>query len=130
MLHYDTEWCKIYYIEDIPCVHLDWLGFAKPTEFREACDTALNLLEKTLVSKMLVDNSKAKIISPENQKWFTEDWMARAYEKGYRTSAIIVSSNIFNEVSVNRIVDQLDDHKFTIKYFDQQEKARKWLKEL
>lgn len=129
MLHYNTKWCKIYYYEDIPCIHLDWFGFAKPDEFKEACDFSLNLLKEKKVSKMIADNSKAKIVSIENQKWLTEDWFARAYDEGYRTSAVVVSTNIFNEVAIKNIVNQIDDGKFTVQYFDDLEKAKAWLKE-
>ena len=129
MLHYDQKWCKIYFYEDIPCVHLDWNGFARPNEFQEACDASLELLKEKKVSKMIADNSKAKIVSVENQEWLTQDWFARAFDEGYRTSAVVVSTNIFNEVAVKNIVNQMDKGKFTVQYFDNLNDAKVWLKD-
>ena len=128
MLYYNQKWCKIYFHEDIPCVHLDWNGFARPKEFKEACDASLELLKDKKTSKMIADNSKAKIVSIENQTWLTDDWFARAYEEGYRTSAVVVSTNIFTDVAVKNIVSQMDEGKFTVQYFDDLNKAKEWLK--
>lgn len=129
MLYYDKKWCKIYYHDDIHCVHLDWFGYANMQNFQEACNASLDLLMEKKVSKMIADNSKAKIVSVESQKWLLEKWFGEAYKEGYRTSAVVESDNIFNEVAVKNIVNQMDDGKFTVHYFNDLEKAKQWLKE-
>ena len=129
MIYYNKRWCKIYYHEEIPCVHLDWFGFVSGDKFREACNAALDLLQTKRISKMIANNSQAKLIPLDEQDWMKEDWFPRAYKEGYRTSAIVESENIFNEVSVKNIVNQMDNGKFTVQYFYDLDHAKQWLKE-
>lgn len=129
MLYYDKRWCKIYYHEDIPCVHLDWSGFVSGEKFRETCDAALELLQDKRVDKVIADNSKAKLVPLEDQQWMKDEWFPKAYKAGYRTSAIVESENIFNEVSVKSIVNKMDDGKFTVQYFHNLDRAKQWLKD-
>lgn len=130
MLHYDKKWCKIYYYEDLGCVHLDWNGFTKSHQFQEACDFSLELLQEKKVSKMIADNTKSKVVSIEDQDWLTEDWFPRAYKVGYRTSAVVVSTDVFNKVAVKNIVNKMDTGMFTVQYFESLDKAKVWIKKL
>ncbi|WP_375560180.1 hypothetical protein ACE193_21095 [Bernardetia sp. OM2101] len=130
MLFYDKKWCKIYYYEELSCVHLDWCGFAKSDQFKEACDFSLELLRDKKVNKMIADNTKSKVVSVEDQKWLMEDWFPRAYEAGYRTSAVVVSTDVFNKVAVKNIVNKMDKGKFVVQYFEKLDNAKIWIKKL
>lgn len=130
MLHYDKKWCKIYYYEELACVHLDWIGFAKSDQFKEACNFSLELLREKKVTKMIADNTKSKVVSVEDQDWLMADWFPRAYKEGYRTSAVIVSTDVFNKVAVKNIVNKMDKGKFVVHYFENLDKAKGWIKKL
>jgi hypothetical protein len=127
-LHYDEPHCKIYFLEEENAVFLDWQGFALSSKFREACDFSLNLLEEKHASKMVVDNTKGKAVAPEDQKWLNEDWFKRAFDKGYRASAVVMSKDVFNNVAVKNIVNNVDGEKFTINMFDNLHEAKSWIK--
>lgn len=129
MSYYDKKWCKVSYNEDVPCVQLDWFGFVTGEKFREACNAALALLKEKSATKMIANNSEAKLVSLEDQKWMNEEWFPQAYEAGYRTSAVVESENIFNEVAVKNIVNKMENGKFTVQYFHSLERAKEWLKE-
>ncbi len=124
---YDTPWCKIYYHVESHTVVLEWHGFASEENFRAACDASLALLEAKQTSKMLANNKDAKVVSPANQKWLNEEWFPKAYRAGYRTSAVVVSTNIFNEMTVKNIVNQMDAGKFTVQFFQEETQAFAWL---
>ena len=130
MLYYDKKWCKIYYYEDLSCVHLDWFGMAYNDQFQEACNFSLQLLEEKKANKMIADNTKSKVVSIESQNWLMENWFPRAYEVGYRTSAVVVSTDVFNKVAVKNITNKMDKGKFTVQYFENLEKAKVWIKKL
>lgn len=129
MLYYNRKWCKVYYLEDIPCVCLEWNGFTQGRYFREACNAALQLLKEKQANKMLADNRRGKIVSLEDQRWLTDEWFTEAYNAGYRTSAVVESENLFNEVTVKNIVNQMEGGKFTAQYFQNIDKAKQWLKD-
>lgn len=129
-LEYDKKYCKIYYYQELNCVCLQWQGFAQVEEFQEACDFSLDLLIKYNASKMIADNTNAKVVSPENQEWLTQTWFPKAYTKGYRTSAVIVSKDLFNEITVKKIVNQMDAGKFEVQFFKNMEDAKSWLASL
>jgi hypothetical protein len=127
MILYNRPWCKIHLLKDIPCLHLQWKGFAPSNKFREACNVALEMLEKYKLQTMIADNREAKAIHPDDQAWMTEHWFPRAYDKGYRGSAVLVSENVFRDVAVRHIVNEMDRGKFIVQYFTTLDAAKEWL---
>ena len=99
-------------------------------QFQEACNFSLELLEEKKVNKMIADNTKSKVVSVESQNWLMEDWFPRAYELGYRASAVVVSNDIFNKVAVKSIVNKMDKGKFTVHYFEDLETAKTWVEQI
>ena len=127
-LEYDKPTCKIYHYQDINTIVLDWHGYASQDDFIAACDFSLELMEKHGGSKMIANNLKAEVERPPNQNWLNTVWFPKAYEKGYRTSAVVVSKSIFNQVSVKHIVNKMDKGKFTVQFFTTLQDAVEWLK--
>jgi hypothetical protein len=127
-LHYDTPHCKIYFLEEEEAVFLEWCGFAASSKFREACDFSLKLLEEKKLQKMVVDNTEGRAVAPEDQKWLNDEWFTKAFQKGYRASAVVMSKDIFNKVAVKNIVNNVDGEKFTVNMFDNLADAKKWIK--
>ena len=130
VLLYDKTYCKIFFHEDLQCVHLNWEGFATSEEFREACDFSLELLEQKQVSRMIADNTNSKAITPEDQKWLNEDWFGRAFAKGFRVSATIYSKNVFNKLALKNIVNNINGEVFTVQMFESFEDANVWIQSL
>ena len=130
MLYYDKKWCKISYLEEASVVMLQWFGFASSEQFKEACNTSLELLIQKRSSKMIADNRESKVVGPGDQKWMNEEWFPKAYEKGYRASAVIVGQDLFNQVAVKRIVNEMDKGMFTVQFFTNLEDGKYWLKDL
>lgn len=130
LLAYDKKHCQISYLEDAQCIYLKWMGFASFEPFKEACDFALELMIRQKTSKMIADNRLAEVLPMESENWMTQHWFPKAFEAGYRTSAVIISQDIFNELAVKDIVNQMDQEKFTVKYFTDLEAAKAWLQEI
>ncbi|MCU0438307.1 MAG: hypothetical protein MUC49_10340 [Raineya sp.] len=128
-LFYNKNHCKIYYIKEIECVYLDWHGFAMSEDFREACNFSLELMVKNKSSRMIADNSKAKVVIAADRDWMNEDWFPRAIVAGFKTSAVVVAQDIFRDISVKKIVNNLDSGVFTAQFFQDYESAYHWHKE-
>ena len=126
-LEYDQKHCKIYYHPDIQAVHLEWNGFSTPTQFKEACGRALELIVAKKSSKVIADNRKSSVVSQENQDYLTNVWFPAAFEKGYRSSAIVVAENVLNQMSVKNIVQKMDQGKFEVQHCQSVDEARDWL---
>lgn len=125
--YYNEQWCQVSYLSDVRAVLLEWHGFAKSERFREACNNALKLMIDKKSHKIIADNRDAKVIKMKDQQWLHEEWMSKAYERGYRTSAVIVSKNLFNDVAVKEIVNQMDKGKFSVHFFTDLDQAKDWL---
>lgn len=129
-LFFNKRYCKIYYIEESRCVHLDWDGFCNSDEFREACNASLSLLIEKGADKMIADNTKAKVLKSEDQQWMNDIWFPKAFAAGFHTSAVVVSKDIFRDMAVKKIVNDMDKDKFTVHFFDNYEQALIWIKEV
>lgn len=127
---YNKKHCQISYLEDVDCIYLKWIGFARVGAFKEACNFSLDLLINKETSKMMADNRLGKAIPQESQNWMNDIWFPKAFQAGYRTSAVIVSEDIFNDMAVKNIVNQMDKQKFSVQYFKDLDKAKEWLKSM
>lgn len=128
--YYDKKFCKIYFDEESNSVVLQWIGFAESDQFREACNQSLELLKEKKTKFMIADNTDAKIVSVEDQKWMIDDWFVQAYDAGYRGSAVILAKNVYRELALTNIINHLDKEKFVVKYFEHLSEAKQWIKEL
>lgn len=128
ILEYDKPKCKIYHHKDINAIEFEWFGHVSHEEFVDACDFFLELLIKYQSSKMIANNLKSEAVSPKNQDWLDKVWFPRIYEHGYRTSAVIASKSIFNQITVKKIADKMDKSKYTIRFFSSLQEATEWLK--
>lgn len=79
---------------------------------------------------LLVDMRQLNFtISPDLQQWHGENIFPIVVEVGVKKMAIVVSSNVFTEVSVKQTVDDFQGVKFETRYFQAIDEAEKWLKE-
>lgn len=127
-LFYDKKWCKVSYHSDTKAIVLEWIGFATKEQFQEACNASLDLLIDKQTDRLLVNNKQSKVVSSENQAWLNNIWLPKAYKKGHRKSAIVIAEDIFNQVAVKQIVNQMDQGKVIIQFFQTQDSALEWLK--
>jgi hypothetical protein len=125
---FETEHCKIRYLEEIEAVNIKWFGYARSEEFRLACNKALDLMEEKKSHKFLTDNSEAVVFSTDDQKWLNEDWIPRAKFAGYKVSATILSQKQrFTKLAVDNIVHGRGK-EFDAQSFYSVEEAKIWLK--
>jgi hypothetical protein len=123
--------CKVSFLEEIPCVLVEWFELPPSSEFRKGCDTALEVLIAKKVSKILVDNSHAKLFAMKDQQWLNENWLPRAEAAGYHYSATVLGdSDAFVKFAAQSIAQKRDQSKFKSKFFKTKDEAITWLKSL
>ncbi|PIY08025.1 MAG: hypothetical protein COZ18_14440 [Flexibacter sp. CG_4_10_14_3_um_filter_32_15] len=113
--------------EDVECIHMKWTGFATSDKYRHGMNTGLEKVKEKKVSRWLADMAEMGVITPNDQKWTNEDWFARLLAAGIRTAAVVMSKDIFNQLAVKKIGEDMTDNSYTMHFFDDLEEAKKWL---
>jgi len=119
---------KIYFDESIPCVRMDWNGYATSRQFREGTEQMLEALSKHRTAKVLADTKNMVLISGEDQDWLTEEFLPKAIQAGFRAIALVKPVHYFNKVAVETIAFKANQEKLRIQFFNDIEEAREWLR--
>jgi hypothetical protein len=126
---FEEKHLTIHHDKDINCIHMQWTGFATSQKYKNGMNTGLEKVTEKQVTKWLANMTNMAAITPDDQKWTNEDWFARLLGSGIRTAAVVISKDIFNQIAVKKISEEMTDKSYTMHFFDNLEDARKWLKE-
>ena len=108
---------------------MQWVGFATSQKYQHGMNTGLEKVKEKKVSRWLANMAEMAAITPNDQKWTNEDWFPRLLESGIRTAAVVMSKDIFNQIAVKKIGEDMTDNSYTMHFFDDLEEAKAWLKE-
>lgn len=120
--------CKIFYENDNRYFHIKWVGFPRSIDFREACNTVIDLMAKYKSGKLLTDNRDAKVFSVSDQKWLNSEWLPNAIKVGYYCSATLTNDDVFVNTAVKNIANKRDQKIVKTKLFTNEDEAIDWLK--
>ena len=126
--HFENECCSIEHHPDAGCVMMTWKGLLPSQAFREIYMQALSLFRMHGYSKLLTDARRMKTIGSADAEWVISYWMPSAIAAGFRFNAIVESDYIFNQDSLNNIIEKTDPLQVTFKHFKDPEAALFWLK--
>jgi hypothetical protein len=101
------------------------------SSLREVYEHVLRLLIEARLDRVLCDHHCMPAIMPQDQEWLATDWVVRAVrEGGYRHCAIVESTDVFNRLGTNHIVQRLRGTlPLTVSYFSDSTSAEQWLLE-
>ena len=119
--------CAVSYDPQVPCVVMEWRGYATTRQFRDANERVLAALVEHRTSKVLCDVRQFKLIHGEDQDWLNNDWIPRAADAGMRTCALVTPVFYFNKVAVETVARRLDPTVIRVHFFEQRDEARRWL---
>lgn len=128
MIYNETSYLKIVFNEEIQSAEMHWKTFTTPQELKDGLNKGLELVEEKNISNWIADVSSLGVVGEEEQKWSNENWFPRALKEGIKRMAVIVSDDIFNQMSVEEIMQNVPQMNFTSKYFSNVEEAREWIK--
>jgi len=122
----DNSICRITLDAAVPCVLLVWGRYATSAQLRFVHETALDLLRRNALHKMLGDDSALAVIPADDQAWIREDWMPRALNGGLKAVASKSPNGFFGKQSVANVMSRAP-RELEMRSFDQLEEARAWL---
>ncbi|HYD73101.1 MAG TPA: hypothetical protein VEF55_08185 [Candidatus Binatia bacterium] len=126
-MHGDLK-LTIEYDADVPCVVMNWKGYATSAAFREGNARVLTEITDRRASKLLGDVSDFVLIGVEDQAWLSEVWIPRAMHAGLRKIALVQPTFYFNRVAIDTVAQKLDRDRVEVGFFDNASAAKDWLK--
>ena len=107
--------------------HMEWQGWARPTEFRAANDALLRALREHRSSRVLGDSRKIKVIQQTDQDWVNRDWFPRILAAGLRRMALVLPESGLAKMNIDDLISQVPGTKLVTAYFTTLDQARDWL---
>lgn len=97
---------RVFIDEAVPCVVIQWLGFANRTEFVALQDTALRYLEAHATPArpwgLVADVRRMGAIPAEVQVWLVKEFNPRAVAAGLREVSVVPAENVFGQLATQR----------------------------
>ena len=125
---FENECCTLALDPDVGCLTFNWKGLLPSKAFREVHMQALSLIRKHKLTKILWDARRMKTIGSSDSEWLLDYWLPSAVAAGFRFNAIIESDYLFNQHSINTVIEKAEPLQVTFRHFKNEEAALFWLK--
>jgi hypothetical protein len=109
-------------------IYLDWNGYLNVDLVKAGSEELLLMIKQTRATKVLVDNRKVSGPWQAANDWYQTDWNPRAAKEGLTDMAVIMSDNIFTQLSLQGFT-KVTQGVYAVCVFNSEPQARKWLKE-
>jgi len=85
-------------------------------------------IKKNAPQFILMNAQQAKyIVDPPTQHWINENYAPIYIEIHLQKMAMIVSEDLFAQVSFEQALDDIDSKAFSVQYFKNEEEALQWI---
>lgn len=108
-------------------IYVDWDGFLTVDLVKSGSEELLKLIIETKANKVLVDNRKVSGPWQAANEWYQMDWNPRAAKHGLTDMAVIMSDNVFTQLSLQGFT-KVTQGVYAVCVFNSESKARTWLK--
>jgi hypothetical protein len=108
-------------------VYSEWRAFANSAELRTGMLKGLTAISDNRAAAYLCDARKVKVIVHGDQKWIKEIWMPQAVRAGLQRLAFVTAPTGLGRVTVEEVVELVDDHGLQSRTFDSMEAAGQWV---
>ena len=122
------EYATITYEEANKQIFLNWTGFLSKDLVMAGSEELLEVIKETKCEKVLVNNQDVTGPWQSANEWYETDWNPRAAKEGLKTMAVIMSDNIFTQISLQGF-EKVTQGVYTVGIFNNDADARKWLSE-
>lgn len=109
-------------------IYLDWNGYLNVELVKAGSEELLLMIKQVKAKKVLVDNRKVSGPWQAANEWYQNDWNPRAAKEGLSDMAVIMSDNIFTQLSLQGFT-KVTQGVYTVGIFNSEPQARKWLVE-
>ncbi len=85
---------------------------------------------KTYQPKYLINNAHEKtyITTVEIQEWAAKNALSKIFKNGVIKFAIVESEDVLIQLSTEQAVEENENSKYGVMFFESEEKAREWFK--
>ena len=128
MIYFESNFLDISYDESINAVIMNWKSFTTFDELKQGLNKGLELLASKKARKWLGNVCKLGALGEDEQRWSNNDWFPRALAAGVKKMAVVVSTDIFNQMTVEEIMVKIPEIDLNSQTFDNFDKAYYWLK--
>lgn len=125
--YFETKFISIGYSKECHAVVAAWKTPPTSSEFRIGMDHILQGMIHFKTGKVVGDTIYMGAVHPDDQAWVASHWYSRAEKAGFSHNAIIVPSDIFIEMSVESILNQVQNNVTVNAYFPNKEEAIAWI---
>lgn len=122
----DNPICTLAFDADVPCIVVQWQGYATSAQMRFVLENVIELLERHKASRILGDDTLLPMVHTADQSWIINDWYPRAIAAGWRASANKVPRNYFGQLTTNTVQSEVPT-PVVIRPFEELAEARRWL---
>lgn len=127
MIKFENSVAKISFNREASVIEVEWIQTPTSREFREILTKGLGFVQETKVSQWIGDVRHLGAISEEDQQWSTNEWFPEAIVSGIKKMGVIVSDDVFNQLSVEEIMSKVAVVDFSSRYFASRADALSWM---
>ena len=120
------------YDQSLNAIFARWLTPPSSQEFRIGMNHIITLLREYPTGTLLTDTTNLGAINEEDQVWSYTEWLEQAVAAGYNTLVLIMSPDIFAQMSVEDIMEQANvatKGQIVNQYFDNEQDAKAWIEQ-
>ncbi len=128
MKYFESKYVEVLFDESINTGIGNWNGFVSGEEYKTGLNKALELLKEKKTHKWIGNLSNMEAITEEDQRWANEVWFPNALAAGMKRLGVVVSKDIFNQMSVEEMLNKVESLDLVTQYFDNLENAKAWMK--
>lgn len=122
----DKVFATITYNNEKQWLFINWEGFLTVEMVKEGSEELLRLFKEIgSIHKILVNNQEIRGPWGKANEWYATDWNPRAIEAGLRYMAVIVSPNIFTQLSLEGFIEL--NPGYVVRSFQDTDAAETWL---
>jgi len=130
LLH-SSEFLNIEFDDSLKMFKLTWkekTASMSQDEFKEVMQIFASEFHRQSKSVLHLMQEMYFVIPPDLQIWIDENLNKKALMYGAEKAAFVVSPDIFTQVSVEQVMEEINAKKLSTAYFANEEDALKWLK--
>ncbi|MBN1116724.1 MAG: hypothetical protein JXA77_05950 [Bacteroidales bacterium] len=128
-LFIENEFVKGYYYSEIKLMHLVWQERAVGDDYRKPFLAAYDFSEQKGGKYFLSDIRKQGIVGPDDRKWFEEDALPKAIERGMIKAGVVFDGNTFKMYYINMLLKRFMNKGIPMKFFKDTYSAINWILE-
>jgi hypothetical protein len=125
--YFESECIIVKYSKAVNTIIAIWKTPPLSEEFRTGMETMLRAMAHFKTGKIVADTVYMGAVHPDDQEWVASDWYNRAAKTGFSHNAIVVPADIFTEMSVEAILNRVENNVAAISYFPNVDEAIAWI---